>query len=298
VLLAGAGRARAGQILYGTSLEDQRIVKVDTGTNSVTTVFNTVGTPDSLVFDTSGDILYTNLGSGQVRMYNPNTLADTLIAGGFSDPADLILEPGGGTILVSDFAGGTITRVNLTTHVKTVLGNYGGNPEGLAYDSAGRLFANLGVRDGANDKYVAQLDPVTGAILNTSAHLESLDGLTYDASTGKLYAAGLNQGVIYQVDPNTLAASALANSGVGLPDGLTTDGNGVLYIPSRSDFHIYRYDTSTHTLTQQTFVHGLDDLAPASGLGSPAPEPTSFVLLGIGAVGLGMYRRRARRATA
>jgi hypothetical protein len=57
LLLTGAERAQA-EILDATSLEGLAIDKVDTTTNSVTTVFNAVGTPDSLVFDSKGDILY------------------------------------------------------------------------------------------------------------------------------------------------------------------------------------------------------------------------------------------------
>jgi DNA-binding beta-propeller fold protein YncE len=184
LLLAGTGRASAGELLFVTSLSGQQILTADTGTNVVTPVFSTVGQPDSLIFDPAGNIIYTNLGAGQVRLFNVTTHTDTLIAGGFNDPADLALEPGGGSILVSEFLGGKIDRINLTTHAVSVLANPGGNPQGLAYDSAGRLFANLGTRSGGATSFLARLDPVTGAILGQTVGLVSLDGLTFDHSRG------------------------------------------------------------------------------------------------------------------
>src|SRR3984893_15082523 len=180
LLLAGTGRASAGQLLFVTSLSGQQILPADTGTNVVTPVFNTVGQPDSLIFDTVGNIIYTNLQTGQVRLFNVTTHTDTLIAGGFSDPADLALEPGGKSILMSDFLGGKIYRINLSTNAVSVLATPGGNPQGLAFDGAGHLFANLGTRSGGATSFLARLDPVTGAILGNTVALVSLDGLTFD----------------------------------------------------------------------------------------------------------------------
>ena len=292
-----AGQAKAGQVLYATSQDGNALVRVDTGTNSVTTVDNTPFRPDSLSFDNTGNLLYTALDVGQVRLFNTTTHADTLVAGGYSTPVDLQLDPGGNSVLVSEFNGGRIDRINLATGTSSVLGTYGGNPEGITYDDSGHLFASLGVRDGGPDKFVAQLDPVTGAILNQSAGLYSLDGLTYDSFTGKLYGASLFGGFLYEIDPTTLAATILPNSNVGLPDGIEADGMGNLFIATRSDFHIYEYNLASHTLTQETFVFSLDDLAPVSGLGAnPAPEPST---LGGGALGVALalgYAWRRRRA--
>jgi sugar lactone lactonase YvrE len=265
----------------------------------VTPVFTTIGGPDSLIFDGNNNIIYTNLTSlHQVREYNTTTNTDSLIAGNFNDPADLVLEPGGQTILMSDFLSGQIFRINLTTHAVSTLGTYGGNPQGTAYDSTGRLFANLGTRTGGATSFVAQLNPVTGAVLAVSANLVSLDGLTFDPFSGKLYGASLNGNGIYQIDPNTLAATVLPNSAGPAFDGITTDGAGNLYI-ANSNTRIYQYNLATSTLTAQTFVSGLDDLAPVFGAGAPTPLPSSFlgglVLLGI--FGL-IWKLRGRRSNA
>ena len=64
------------------------------------------------MFDSMGNVIYTALSAGEVRSYNPNTTADSFIAGGFNKPADVALEPGLTTMLVSEFGGGKIDRIN------------------------------------------------------------------------------------------------------------------------------------------------------------------------------------------
>ena len=74
---------------------------------------------------------------------------------------------------------GSIDSVNLTTHVVTTLYNGGQRPDGLAYDNSGHLFAVLSLNE------VAQLHPVTGAVLKTISTPNKPDGMTFDATTGR-----------------------------------------------------------------------------------------------------------------
>ena len=212
------------------------------------------------MFDSMGNVIYTALSAGEVRSHNPNTTADSLIAslGSSSLPADVALEPGLTTMLVSEFGGGKIDRIDLVNPLHPVVqlwppanGAGSGNPEGLAYDNAGHLFANLGVRGVSTDppkKYVAQINPVTGAILQQSPCppgggppcLPSLDGLTYDSFTHMLYAASTFGKTVFQINPINLSVVDLGqtygwNSQFGF-DGITSDGLGHLFVVS-GDHH-------------------------------------------------------------
>src|SRR5258708_5024766 len=62
--------------LYVTSIEGSQIDKVNTVTNAVSTVFITPSASDSLIFDGTGRIIYTNLNTGEVRRYNPSDATD------------------------------------------------------------------------------------------------------------------------------------------------------------------------------------------------------------------------------
>jgi hypothetical protein len=295
-------RARA-ETLYATANDGySEIDQVDTVTNSVTTYLNTIAPPDSVMFDSSGDVIYSTVtfGNGEVVKYNPITMASTILASGLTNAADMVLEPGGNSMLVSDYGSGIIDRINLITPSTTPLVSSLGNPEGLAY-VGNKLFANIGYRyGGATGKEVAQIDPVTGAILATSPGLNSLDGLTYDSYSGLLYASSLFGNLVYSINPNNLSIVQIATGTLGVvpgPDGIASDGIGNIFIASSDsigDSHVYQLDLINNTLTQGALVNGLDDLAPASGGGS-IPEPPSLALLSLGVCAFGF--RQIRRLT-
>ena len=285
----GTGRASAIE-LYATSIASNQIDRVDTVANTVTTYLNTLSAADSIMFDSAQRVIYTQLFTGDVLRYDPTSSNNVTIAGGFNEPADIVLEPGGNTMLVSEFLGGKIDRISLTNGAVSTLLTPGGNPEGLAYDGS-RLFANLGLRSTGAQKFVAEIDPVTGAILAQSPLLSSLDGLAYDPYSGRLVASSLFGDCVYSINPTNLSDVVNITAKLGIiprPDGITTDGTGDLYVASSGslgDSHIYQIDLVTQTLTQETFVYGLDDLAPASGLGAiPEPSPLALVALGLPAL--------------
>src|SRR5271165_2582501 len=101
------GRAQAAT-LYATSISGSQIYQVDTSTNTVTNYVTTPTAPDSIIFDSSGRVIYSQLYAGEVDRYDPVGMTTTTLAVGLSTPADMVLEPSGNSMLVSEFTGGKI----------------------------------------------------------------------------------------------------------------------------------------------------------------------------------------------
>jgi DNA-binding beta-propeller fold protein YncE len=291
-----SARPASATLLYATSITQNEIFTVDTVTHTLTPYLNVGQNLDSLFFDPSGRIVYSELNNGRVQAFNPGTNSTVTLASGLTAPIDLALEPNLTSFLVSD---STSHLVRISLNGSGVQGslNVGNRPDGVIYDTSGRLFANISTGFQNNDSQVKQINPTTGATIATSGNTGVfLDGLTYDSFSGFLYAADYNNGRLVKINPNTLAFTFLTPLGAALsqPDGVTSDGMGKLYLASRGNAHVIEYDIATNTATNIATINGLDDLAPASGFGAAVPEPSALLLAGVG--GLALLARRLRRS--
>lgn len=281
VCAAGAPAARA-EIAYITG--GSTIYRWDTSTNAVTTVTTASGSLDSLIFDGKGDIIYDAFYGNYIGIYNLKSHSSSvLVTRAGPGPADLALDPGGASFLVSNAADGSIDRVDIATGAVTHLYTGGLRPDGLAYDDSGHLFAVLGLKE------VAQLDPTTGAVLRTISTPNAPDGLTFDSTTHKLYV-GSDGGGFYTVSTD-LSRATFTNVNNAVIDGVASTGD-LLYLVQRGQGAL-QYNLSTNSVTATSpHIAGADDIAPLAGLGSPVPEPNSLILIGFGLGTLAVVSRR------
>lgn len=249
-----------------------QLLNLNTTPAQLTTLYQGTANLDDLTLNSAGQLIYTVPSLGEVNLFDPVAGQNTTLVSGLKLARDLEIEPGGQTMLIALYSPGEIVRFNFATGTTTVLAKKLKTCDGIAYDPYGNLYAV------ANHNTIVQINPVTGAILNTlvlEPHhgINGGDGLTYDSYSGSLWAThdgttgvGLLQipvtaaglGSTFSLFPTpTLKASGSA------PDGIKSDGNGNLYIGAIWTAAVY--NIPTNTITQNIVVKGADGVSLVPG---------------------------------
>ena len=243
-----------------------QLLDLNSNPPQVTTLYTVGAKLDDLILNSAGQLIYSVPSTG-VNLYDPTTGQNTELVSGLKSALDLIIEPGGQTMLIAVHPG-QIVRYNFATGATTVLVKEHETFDGIAYDPYGNLYAVAG------HNTIIQINPVTGAILNTlvlEPHhgINGGDGMTYDSYTGSLWAthAGTTGNGLLQI-PITAAGlgstfSFYPTPRVNAPDGIKSDGKGNLYIGAIWTLAVY--NIPTNTITQNVVVKGADGVSLVPG---------------------------------
>jgi len=174
----------------------------------------------------SGDIVVANYRAGGdtvVRM-DPQTGSWRRL-GQFTTPTDVALSPEG-YLYVSEW-GGTITRLNLTNGVETIVNPGGTLSEvwGLALGPAGELFVASAV-----GSRIVRLDPVTGGenLVTEGGQISSPLGIDLlDAEHVVVASQANNQVVSVSLVDGSQTVLAQGAQGIDLPWGVAVSGTDV-----------------------------------------------------------------------
>ena len=221
-----------------------------------------------LLFDSQGRIIYTTGIPFWVRIYDPATMNDSLLASGFTSGAgDIALDPSGTSVLISYPVNNAIYRISLSGGAATLLNSFP-YPNGLAYDSQDNLYVVI------NSSQVEQIDPNTGAAIRTGSAVSGKGGLynvAYDSFSNKLWAGDIVNNCIRSLDLATLTPSSCVGTGIILePTGITSDGVGNIFVSADETPAVMKYNIATGAITQvSSTLSSILWLAPLSGLGAP-----------------------------
>jgi sugar lactone lactonase YvrE len=141
-------------------------------------------------------------------------------------------------VYVSDGGDNTIQVFDSTTG--TALGTFANSgladPQGLAFDSVGNLYA-ANWNTGTIEKFTP-----SGVASVFATGLNRPTGLAFD-STGNLYVASYGDNAIYEFTPDGIR-STFANTGLNWPYGLAFDAAGDLYAVNKGNNTIERFSPS------------------------------------------------------
>lgn len=290
---------------YVTERFNAGVARVTIDNSCVATVQNNwVNTPpngpDSVVFAPNGNLLISNTDQQIITEINPTT-GVTVRAQVNSTPiynvADLAIQPGMNVVYAVSWATNRIARVDLTTGVTTYISSGIGDLGGITFNGDGtRLFVS------SHGGAIAEINPLTGAVIRSITPNGSPDGMTYDPTTGKLYVTGCPSGVcqvsITSGATPTLSLETQLSAVNG--DGIAADGLGHLLVVSGFN-NLWNLDIATNTAhLQASGIYSADDVAPIVGAGAPpsnaTPELDSLALFGSGVLGAAAYLKTRRRA--
>lgn len=243
----------------------------------------------------------TNFTFGNLNTYSADGILLREVTG-----IPLTNRPGNGTAprdLALDAAG----NAYITTHnhpgatkvtVDGIASDWTGNvPElwwgrGAAFSPSGELFvvSSLGATPGETSALVQKIDTVTGAVQEIFNSLPHTEGIEFD-SAGNMYLAQPFENQIVKVPAGTTNVVPFAT--ITAPLRLALGPDGLLYAASsvsETESEIWSIDLTNGSTSlfadNLPFVWDLEF--------SPVPEPSSVVLLGLGAFAMMLFRSRRR----
>ncbi|MGD1019671.1 MAG: PEP-CTERM sorting domain-containing protein [Verrucomicrobiia bacterium] len=275
--------------IYLSTFDSNTILKFDSAGNE--SVFATgssgLNYPYGLAVDSGGNLYVANSGGGlqgssDIEEFSPSATGSVLTASSLSFPTDLALDKNG-SIFVANAGNNTIEEFDSsgTGSVFATASSGIDFPEGLAFDSSGNLYV-------ANATNIEKFTPNGTGTVFATAGLNNPQGLAFDKN-GNLYVANAGNNTIEEFNISGHGSIFTSTNLLRYPIGLAFDGSGDLYVANHFAGSILEFNSV-----------GVGSVS-ASGLGNAVylaiddiPEPSTFLLLGFGAMTLCAFLKRQR----
>jgi PEP-CTERM motif len=239
--------------------------------------------------------LYIDDANGNIGTVNLSNDAVTVLGNSGQDLTDIAFTANG-NLYGTTFTG--LYSINKTTGAATSAGSYGAAGDSDMNSLVGAGSGLYAASAGDTKLYAVDVSPFAVTALSGSTSGNSAGDLAFTATAGALYET-LSNGNLDKITiaGSTISSTVIGNMGLDDVFGLATGDNGVTYAVAGTE--IYSIDLSTAALTPLLDYSG-HGLGSANGTAfitegsipiTTAPEPGSTVLIGVGLVGLALYRR-------
>jgi sugar lactone lactonase YvrE len=285
----GVSPARA-DILYVSLDGNNTIATYDTTALTPTpTTFVSTGpnsNPVGLAFDSAGNLYTANNNNHTIGKFTPGGVASVFASAssGLNFPVGLAIDAFDNVFAGNGGGNGNILKLT-PGGVASVFATSSPVPYGLAFDSSGNLFAiNFSLVNPSIVKYTAG---GVVAVFATSMLSEPTD-IAFD-SFGNLYVTNYLNNTIVKFTPAGVG-TLFANTGGVHPYGIAIDSSNNLFVTNEADT-ILKF-----TPDGVKSVFAINAMGPSFLAIRPSavPEPSSFLLVGLGAmgmIGIGVRRR-------
>jgi len=275
--------------VYVSTFNFNTVLEFDSGGNQST--FASAGSglnyPAGLAFDAGGNLYVGNTGGGlqgndTIERFDSLGNGSVFTSTGLSYPAGLAFDSSA-NLYVANEGNTTIEKFD-SNRAGTVFATAASGldlPEGLAFDSSGDLYvANY-------NNTILKFNTGGGVSVFASSGLSNPQGLAFYG--GDLYVANAGNNTIEEFNSSGQGSTFTSTNLLRFPVGLAIDSSGDLYVASEGNASIVEFSPS-----------GVGSVF-ASGFGNAAylaiddiPEPSTFLLLGFGAMTLCAFLKRHR----
>ena len=288
IMLIHSQFSKAADFMYVTNTGSNLVGVYDTNGVLQSTIGSsaTLNGPTGIVFDGSGNMFVASHYSNSISKFDSSGTFISTISANLNGPEGLAFDLMG-NLYAANARGDTISKFDrYGTYLSTISTNLSG-PNGLAVDSNGNLYAaNTG------DNTISKFDSSGNFLATISSNLYGPTGLTFDSS-GNLFASQYHGNWISKFDTVDRFQLRLGSSAsLSYAKGMAFDSSGNLYAAS-SNGYLSKFNPGGSVLYRiQSGFSTPNYIAFHDGLTSTVPEPSSWILAGIGFIALGMTTNR------
>jgi sugar lactone lactonase YvrE len=245
--------------------------------------------PNSLAFNSAGDMFVANQFGGNILEYAPGSTTPTTFASGLNNPTSVAFDSAGDLFVSTE--NNNILEYAAGGGAPTTFGTGLSTPIGLAFNSAGDLFVGNLASDTTGAGFITEFTP--GHVQSTFASgLTSPYGLAFNGA-GDLFVSDPGAGSILEFNGGIQSTFA---TGLNVPTGLAFDNSGDLFVADSGindeTGDITEFTASNHEVVFSTSVNKPQSIA-FQGETLPVPEPSVMGLFGAGIAAILIRRRKA-----